>query len=164
MQKIFKSNKRGFTLYELIIVMAITAVAGTLIVGFILFINNQAKRAQGYSGAMSEISALRLSVERWFSRYDNNEYEFISVGGTLTASGNNGYEYSVYLKDNAVYLEYDSGSEYGSYDSDAGCNVLSLSAQYITSVSFEYNGGTLYKCIACSDYGDTTFLLEVHVQ
>ncbi|MCD7729019.1 MAG: prepilin-type N-terminal cleavage/methylation domain-containing protein [Clostridia bacterium] len=169
---LFKGNKKGFTLYELTIVIALIAIISTLVVTFVAYLTSYRNKVQGYNDAMDEIYIYKSAVEKWFSRFDTAEYSYTYAedNGTykLTANPTDTSQtttYSVYYADSCIYLEYEYDSNFGDPDDIKGINILTLTAEYITGITFVSYDTTddLWKCTVYCDSGNVSFLLERHI-
>ncbi|MCD8371883.1 MAG: type II secretion system GspH family protein [Clostridia bacterium] len=168
-----KTNK-GFTLYELTIVLAIIAIVVALLVSFIVFVTNYQDKVKVYNNTMEEIYSFKAISEKWFSHFDTGDYGFEvtdsdgdDVYDKLTAncSGSGKTDFSVYLSEDCIYFEFEYEGSYGTEDASGNYNLVTISTEYITSLSFEKStSAELYKCTVASSSGDVTFLLERHVE
>ena len=75
-----KLNKRGFTLIELTMVMAISAIIATMIVSFCTLISAQTKKNELRADFMQDVIDLRTDLQVAFAEIDN--------GGEITTTDN----------------------------------------------------------------------------
>ena len=75
-----KLNKRGFTLIELTIVMAITAIISVMIVSFTTLISAQVNKNDLRADFMEQVLTLRTDLQVSFANVDN--------GGEITVDNN----------------------------------------------------------------------------
>ena len=75
-----KLNKRGFTLIELTIVMAITAIISVMIVSFTTLISAQVNKNDLRADFMEQVLTLRTDLQTEFAKVDN--------GGEITVDNN----------------------------------------------------------------------------
>ncbi|MBO5737315.1 MAG: type II secretion system protein [Clostridia bacterium] len=75
-----KLNKRGFTLIELTMVMAISAIIATMIVSFCTLISAQTKKNELRADFMQDVIDLRTDLQVAFAEIDN--------GGEITTDDN----------------------------------------------------------------------------
>ncbi len=75
-----KLNRQGFTLIEVVVVMAIIAVLAALIIGAILVARNTAKETSNRTNA----KAMQAGMEAYYSR--NRNYPSITSGTAFTAA------------------------------------------------------------------------------
>ena len=68
-------NKKGFTLTELCVVMAILAIVGTMVVTFMIFMSNQQAKLTRKASRISNISQTQKVINEWIRSYDTNEYQ-----------------------------------------------------------------------------------------
>ena len=73
-----KLNKRGFTLIELTIVMAITAIISVMIVSFTTLISAQVNKNDLRADFMEQVLTLRTDLQTEFAKVDGTvtEYHF----------------------------------------------------------------------------------------
>ncbi len=71
-----KKSKAGFTLVELIIVIALVALIGGMVSGFIVFMTNYAGNNERLADRNSEVLLLRENIDIWFSYADSENAEF----------------------------------------------------------------------------------------
>ena len=71
-----KKSKAGFTLVELIIVIALVALIGGMVSGFIVFMTNYAGNNERLADRNSEVLLLRENIDIWFSYADSDNAEF----------------------------------------------------------------------------------------
>lgn len=76
-----KLNRQGFTLIEVVVVMAIIAVLAVLVVGAITIARNTAKETTHRSNA----KAIQTGLEAFYAR--NKNYTLTSPGATLESVG-----------------------------------------------------------------------------
>lgn len=76
------NKKSGFTLVELCIVMAISAIVGTMLVTFMIYASGQQAKIAKESRCISEITKVQKTVNAWIKKYDSENY-------TITSPGNN---------------------------------------------------------------------------
>ena len=75
-----KLNKRGFTLIELTVVMAITAIISVMIVSFTTLISAQVNKNDLRADFMEQVLTLRTDLQTEFAKVDN--------GGEITVDNN----------------------------------------------------------------------------
>ena len=71
-----KKSKAGFTLVELIIVIALVALIGGMVSGFIVFMTNYAGNNERLADRNSEVLLLRENIDIWFSYADSDNAGF----------------------------------------------------------------------------------------
>ena len=161
-----KKRKRGVTLYELVIVMLLTALISGLVISFSVFLANYIDKASDLNTSVSEVSAARRAVERWFSYFDSADYDFVMVesdtdytktldGEIYTVSAKNvesgeSYTVEMYQSEEGRYLLL-------SYPEEE--DVLFYTSN-IDSVSFTHlSNSKLYRCVIKSGANEICFLL-----
>ena len=70
-----KLNKRGFTLVELTIVMAISAIISVMIVSFAVLISAQVKKNNLRADFLESVITLRTDLQKQFALADNGNIE-----------------------------------------------------------------------------------------
>lgn len=83
--KLLKSRK-GFTLVELCVVMAITALVGTMVVSFLMISNGQHAKIVKEAQYISDITDVQKTVDGWLKKYDSSSYNFVISADTKTIS------------------------------------------------------------------------------
>jgi len=94
---------KGFTLVELLIVIAVIAILASLVLSTAGFVQEKGARAR----AESEIAALSAALESY--KADNGDYPR-GVNATATASGNNNFLFTnLSPSSGKVYFEFNKG-------------------------------------------------------
>lgn len=145
--------KKGFTLYELVIVIFLVLMIGGLVVSFCVYLSNYLRHAEEQNMTANEVSSVRTAIERWFSYYDTEEYEYnITECKTDYYKQNYSVVYTVEATDgqgNAYAVSIDSESDgnlylYLPYPDDGG-NKMKL--QYIEKAEFGFlSESDVYSC------------------
>lgn len=102
--KLMKS-KKGFTLIELCIVIALIAIVSTMVVTFLAVYQKNSFSLVGSKAIMNDISDVRTTVKDWVQQYDNGEYEFNASGSTLEAKNSSGDVAKIYIAEKTLYRE-----------------------------------------------------------
>ena len=68
-------NRKGFTLTELCIVMAVAAIVGTMITSTVMFVSQQSNDIQSEASFIFEVTDIQNKVNDWLKKYDNAGYE-----------------------------------------------------------------------------------------
>lgn len=63
-------------MYELVIVILLAALIGALVASFCIYLSSYIDHAEELNSSVNEISAVRSIIERWFSYYDSDDYEY----------------------------------------------------------------------------------------
>jgi len=81
-------NCAAFTLYELVISLALFAVVAGLVITFISFIQRFNVRNNAYTARVEQVTSLRTQIDRWFSCFDDAVYTLTlsESGAVITAS------------------------------------------------------------------------------
>ena len=84
------TKKRAFTLAELAVVLAVTAIAATMVVTFTSLVSNRRAEAQARLDALNDIKVAEALIEAWLTDSDNTltfendvAKEITYVDGTL---------------------------------------------------------------------------------
>lgn len=86
-----RGKNRGVTLYELVIVMLLTALIGGLVLSFSAFLTDYIGKADKLSASVYEVTSVKRAVERWFSHYDSEEYVFELKETNVSFEGEKAY-------------------------------------------------------------------------
>ena len=90
-----KLNKRGFTLIELTMVMAISAIITTMIISFSTLISAQTKKNELRADFMQDVIDFRTDLQIAFAEIDNGgPYNFTVEGETIKIE-NTAFEFSL---------------------------------------------------------------------
>ena len=147
-------GQRGSTIYELVIVMILTAVICALVLSFSAFLTNYIDTAETLNSSLTEVSTARSAIERWFSAFDNENYmlsvkrsetDYVKTFGvevyTIAVADGTGKEYSAEMYSDAegeahILLQYPQPGE----DVIVPCDTIDL-------INFEKLGeNTFYRC------------------
>ncbi len=75
-------KRDGFTLAELSVVMAVSAIIGTMVVTFMMFATRQQAEITKEAKCIGEITEVQKSVNTWLKKYDNENHTITSPGNT----------------------------------------------------------------------------------
>lgn len=98
------ARKRGETLAELCVVMAVIAIIGTMTISFCIVLRNNARLAISQNQVMEEMDNWGKTFRAWVSQFDSESYSFATDGNTLYAICSDGTEYSLVLTENNILL------------------------------------------------------------
>lgn len=71
----WKTDRRAFTLWELIITMGLFLLVAGLVISFITFMAKFTSNNAEQSERVAQLTDVRSEVDYWFSYYDTSEYE-----------------------------------------------------------------------------------------
>lgn len=133
-------QKRGFTLSELCIVLALVAVVATIVTSFCLVVHQRSVISSARLNIVNEVNVVETFVERWVDKMSEKGATFsISKDGTLTATLE-GVDYKATFSEGVFNGAVPSGE-----------NGMTFSTASIDSVVFEVeskNGDTIFFCTA----------------
>lgn len=121
------ANKRrkGFTLAELSIVLALVAIVATIVTSFCLLVHQRSVVSRARLDIVNEVTVVRIYAERWVEEMHEQGAEFALVGDVLSAT-----------KEEETYnFKLDGDKLVG--DMPEGSDRLSYTTTRIDSVSFE---------------------------
>ena len=98
-----KKSKAGFTLAELIIVIALVALIGGMVSGFIVFMTNYAGNNERLADRNSEVLLLRENIDIWFSYADSESAEFTFSTDSVEVTGGDGNGMSIFRNESGDY-------------------------------------------------------------
>ena len=128
-----QKGRRGVTLMELCIVIALVAILSTMVVSFSVLTNRRSRAAEARLSAMQEIAEIEVVVEAWFGRMNigiaeaapsEDKKSLTCVGGVLwfedsrltgTVTGESGY---------SLPVEYVTGVEFSQSGEVYFCRVM----------------------------------------
>lgn len=133
-----KRRRKGFSLVELCIVIAVLAVVTVLTTTFIILMSNRTKLATQKNDVLTDLYNTELAMQRWIRHYDNADYVFKVGGGqkTLTAVGQAGSRdanktFSIGLAEDGKTIKCDGMSDW--------------TVRYIRSFEFKFQVSTESK-------------------
>jgi prepilin-type N-terminal cleavage/methylation domain-containing protein len=133
-------QKRGFTLSELCIVLALVAVVATIVTSFCLVVHQRSVISSARLNIVNEVNVVETFVERWVDKMSEKGATFsIAEDGTLTATLE-GADYEATFSEGVFNGAVPSGE-----------NGMTFSTTSIDSVVFEIesqNGDTIFFCTA----------------
>mgnify|MGYP002725415146 FL=1 len=110
-----KSNK-GFTLIEMIIVLAVTAIIFAIITGLMVTVTKTQAKEEAVTDAMEELNAVSEMAKLWVASYDTEEAYFSQDGDSNAIAIRQGADGE--LIDRRLY-----------FDEDAGCAIAECKAE-----------------------------------
>lgn len=63
-------SRRAFTLYELVVVIALFALVGGMVTSFIIFMSNYSNTGERQAQRVSDLTEIRAQTDKWFSYAD----------------------------------------------------------------------------------------------
>lgn len=82
------NKKRGFTLLELTIVMAVTAIMAAGIVTFCVTVKGISDSTKAETGVFNDVASIRAAVSDWVSFFDTEDYTLNVGEETVGEDGN----------------------------------------------------------------------------
>jgi len=125
-------NKKGYTLFELCIVLALTAIIVTMCSGFIMNNYKYSVDNQKNIDAMEEITKVQTIVKAWVAAYDSNAFTVVAedespaVYAEASATGA-AVSYLTMSDSNLIWYKADDNS----FDNTALTNVTNLEFKVI---------------------------------
>ena len=77
-------SRRAFTLYELVVVIALFALVGGMVTSFIIFMSNYSNNSERQAQRVSDLTELRAQTDAWFSYADSSDSP-VTLGGNAAA-------------------------------------------------------------------------------
>ncbi len=68
------NKKRGFTLAELSVVLALIGIVVALTVTFTTMLSNRAAQSQAYDKVLQDLPNIEFSIKSWLTHYDNADF------------------------------------------------------------------------------------------
>ena len=78
-------SRRAFTLYELVVVIALFALVGGMVTSFIIFMSNYSNTGERQAQRVSDLTEIRAQTDAWFS-YADSSGSPVTLGGNAVAS------------------------------------------------------------------------------
>ena len=130
-------NKKGMTLAEICIVLAIVAVVSTIVVSFTIMVKQNISMSKSNVDAMSDIKVIESAVEGWVYQQEilGND---LSLEGDFLKGKKGEEEYSLSFVDNTIKGTLPDGKG------------LEYSANTIKSVKFELYDKKIDTLIICT--------------
>lgn len=155
-----KKSKAGFTLVELIIVIALVALIGGMVSGFIVFMTNYAGNNERLADRNSEVLLLRENIDIWFSYADSDNAEFTFSTNPIEVTDGTGMRIS--RNESGDYV-FNYGATYPQRTTTVGMtNNVSLCFYKDTDRGFNNaNSGALVRFTINLPVSGNTFVCEV---
>ena len=157
-----KKSKAGFTLAELIIVIALVALIGGMVSGFIVFMTNYAGNNERIADRNSEVLLLRENIDIWFSYADSDNAGFTFSTNSVEVTGGDGNSMSISRNESGDYV-FNYGATYPQRTTTVGMtNNVSLCFYKDTDRGFNNaNSGALVRFTINLPASNNTFVCEV---
>lgn len=139
-----RNNRRGFTLTELSVVLAVLAIVLTMVVSFTAMINNSRQISSARLEALQDIQVAETVVER-----------FIEGSADITITGDGK---SISANGQTLYFEKNNGKIGGMLI--APNTTTNITLDRVTEIKFEcYGNGTdkIYYCIIAYTVGNNNY-------
>lgn len=98
----YKGSKKAFTLYELVISIALFLLVAALVIAFITFMENFDKTNQKNADRAKQLNVARQELDYWFSYFDSDDFELtFNLADSVCAKATNkttGENYFVQLQ------------------------------------------------------------------
>lgn len=155
-----KKSKAGFTLVELIIVIALVALIGGMVSGFIVFMTNYAGNNERLADRNSEVLLLRENIDIWFSYADSDNAGFTFSTNPIEVTDGNGM--SIFRNESGDYV-FNYGAAYPQRTTTVGMtNNVSLYFYRDGDSGFNNaNSGALVRFTINLPVSNNTFVCEV---
>ena len=107
-----KRTRRGVTLAELCVVMALLSILSTAVISFCVMTNNYAGRLSTDRDVKEGLTFVNQALDIWVSAFDSDDYVITADGGELQARPVNDPErvYRLRLTDDAVAGDLPTGN------------------------------------------------------
>lgn len=157
-----KKSKAGFTLAELIIVIALVALIGGMVSGFIVFMTNYAGNNERLADRNSEVLLLRENIDIWFSYADSDNADFNFESNSAQVISGEGIGMSISRNESGDYV-FNYGAAYPQRTTTVGMtNSVSLYFYRDGDSGFNNaNSGALVRFTINLPVSNNTFVCEV---
>lgn len=106
----FLFNKKGMTIAELTVVLAVIAIVSTIVVSFSIMVHQQTLISNSKVDAVADIRVVENIIDGWIYRQEKEGYE-ISLEGNVLKSVKEGSEYTLTFVDNKIVGTLVDGDE-----------------------------------------------------
>ena len=114
-------SRRGVTLLELCIVMALVAILSSMVATFTVMTNRRSRAAEERLSAMQEIAMVEAAVDAWFDRHGTASCQITASGNALACDCDG--EAAFTLTSVAFHPEHVTGVEFSQSDEVYFCRV-----------------------------------------
>lgn len=80
-------SRRAFTLYELVVVIALFALVGGMVTSFIVFMSNYSSNSERQAQRVSDLTEIRAQTDEWFSYADASGAGVVLGGNAVASAG-----------------------------------------------------------------------------
>ena len=84
-----RNIKKGVTLMEMTIVMALLAIVSFMVVSFSMLVHNNVNAITSENDVLSDFDKVQYVFDTWISTFDNEEYDFFAQDNKLYAVNKN---------------------------------------------------------------------------
>ena len=133
-------NRKGFTLSELCIVLALVAIVSTIVISFCLIMNKRSAISRARLDIVNEVNAVETLIEKWVDNMSEQGAVFSKTeDGSLVATVNN--------------ADYGASFANGEFKASVpdGDNEMTFATTRIESIAFDLiskDGDTIFFCTA----------------
>ena len=121
--QVTKKNRRGVTIAEMVVALALLSVVCVMVFSFIIFINHRTRHNAANDAVMQDRQKIEAAVENWAKT-------FSAVGADFYVSS----EKTAVYAGNSYFLRFDDGILQATYPDT---EQFLLHTQCVTSVTFE---------------------------
>ena len=99
-----RNLKKGVTLFELTIVMALLAVVTVMVVSFSSLVRNNVQAITSENDVLSDFDKVKYVFDTWISTFDSEDYDFYNDEDKLYAvnNKNTSIRYQLMLTDDGI--------------------------------------------------------------
>jgi len=122
-----KSNRKGMSISEMCVVLAVVAIAALAVVSFTTMVSARSMASAIKLQALDSVTRTRIVVEQWANAMERNNAEEFTVApdGTALTAKIGGQEYTVTMSREHIAAQMPDGNE------------LSLSVEQIEALEFD---------------------------
>ncbi len=133
--------KKGATLIEITIVLAVLAIVSTMVVSFSVFLSARVNTSVKANSLMQDVVSIKATLESWVEDLTNEEATFSCEDSSTLKATANGNEYCIVLADNVLSATMPSGE-------DLSIKVEVVNALTFNVVENDNQTQTLFICKA----------------
>ena len=132
-----RRNRRGFTLTELVIVLAVLAIVSTMVISFTAMVTNSRQLSSARLDALGDVRVAEAVIESFIEE---------NAGDTLTVS-----DTSITANGESISFEKDEGELGGSLVVTEGeDSETSVALERVTNITFDEYGDNTDKIYYCT--------------
>ena len=145
-------NRKGFTLVELCVVIAIIAIIGTMVTTTIVFVSKQNSDVRKEASFIADVTDIQKNINDWLKKYDSAGYQIKHTSNQSSLKATKGGEtVTLTFSDSEKKLKVGSADASGKYE-----NVSDVTFQVIEDKNGENIEGKVAQIVIEAKKGSGT--------